>query len=189
MTIRSKTVCVKCLAIILSVLACGNVVAEDKAAEISVKADIAYKIAKFVSWPDGRFERQDMPVRFCVLGDQVTLDAFGVLTDRPLHGRSLEVLLAPDPLLVARSCDVLYFGEGDERNPVDWPASVAGQPVLTFGEAGRYGGDGSIVTMTVRRDRVSFSINLEANERTGLRISAQLLQLAAFVGSPGGSGQ
>ncbi len=174
------------MTIILSMLAFGNVSAQDKAAEISVKAAIAHKIAKFVSWPDGRFERQDAPLRFCVLGNQMTLDAFGVLVDRPIHGRSLEVMLAPDPLLVARSCDVLYFGEGDRRDSADWLGSVAGQPVLTFGETGHYGGDGSIVTMTVRRDRVSFSINLEANEDTGLRISAQLLQLAASVGSPGG---
>jgi len=163
----------------------GNAVADHKAAEISVKAAIAHKIAKFVSWPDGRFETQDTPLRFCVLGDQMTLDAFRVLGNRPIHGRSLEVMLAPDPLLVARSCDVLYFGEGDERDSADWLGSVAGQPVLTFGEAGHYGGDDIIVKMTVRRNRVSFSINLEANEDTGLRFSAQLLQLAASAGSPG----
>lgn len=186
MTIRTTTIRNGCLAIIVSMLLCGNAVADHKAAEISVKAAIAHKIAKFVSWPDGRFERQDMPLRFCVLGDQVTLDAFRVLVDRPIHGRSLEVMQVPEPLLVARSCDVLYFGEGDLRESADWLALVVGQPVLTFGEAGHYGGEGSIVTMTVRRNRVSFSINLAANEGTGLRISAQLLQLAASVGSPGG---
>ena len=39
--------------------------------------------------------------------------------------------------------------------------------------------------MTIRRNRVSFSINLDANADTGMRISAQLLQLAASVGSSG----
>jgi len=187
MITRSKISRIGCLLAGVTVLACGNVAAKDRAAEITVKAAIAHKIAKFVSWPDDRFEGQDMPLRFCVLGDQLTLDAFQELANRPIHGRLLEVLPAPDPLIVARSCDVLYFGEGDDRGSVDWLASVAGQPVLTFGEAGRYGEEGSIVKMTVRRNRVSFSINLEANENTGLRISAQLLQLAASVGSPGGA--
>jgi len=185
MTIRSKSARFGCLALVASMLACGETVAEDKAAEISVKAVIAHKIAKFVSWPDSRFERQDTPLRICVLGDKMMLDAFRLLANRPIHGRSLSVVPAPAPLFVAQSCDVLYFGEKDDRDENEWLGSVAGQPVLTFGEAGGYGGQGTIVTMTIRRNRVSFSINLDANEDTGLRISAQLLQLAASVGTPG----
>ncbi len=185
MTIRSKIVPLGYLAVAVSALACGVAVAGDKAAEISVKAAIAHKIAKFVSWPDSRFDGDDQSLRFCVLGDDVTLDAFRNLASRPIHGRSLAVLRAPQPRLVAQSCDLLYLGYEDERDASEWLGSVAGQPVLTFGEDGKYGSDGTIVTMTIRRDRVSFSINLDANENTGLRISAQLLQLAASVGSPG----
>lgn len=186
MTIKSTIASLGRAALVASVFVGALAVADDRAGEISVKAAIAHKIAKFVTWPDGRFEGDNRFLRICVLGDQVTVDAFNVVANRPIHGRDLRVTLAPDPLLVAASCDVLYLGEGDERESVDWLASVAGQPVLTFGESGRYGGEGSIVRMTVRRNRVSFSINLEANENTGLRISAQLLQLAASVGGPGG---
>lgn len=167
------------------ILAFGSAVARDEAAETSVKAAIAHKIAKFVSWPDGRFDTEDRPLRFCVLGNRMILKAFESLSDRPIHGRSVRVLSAPQPLLVASSCEVLYLGHDNEREAAEWLSSVAGQPVLTFGESGEYGGDGSIVTMTIRRNKVSFSINLDANENTGLRISAQLLQLAASVGSPG----
>ncbi len=185
MTIWSNIVRRGCLVVALSALLCGIAVAEDKAAEITVKAAITHKIAKFVSWPDGRFDDGNDKLRLCVLGDELTLDAFEKLSSRPIHGRDLEVLPAPEPLLVARSCDLLYLGHEDERDASEWLGSVAGQPVLTFGEDGKYGSDGTIVTMTIRRNRVSFSINLEANQHTGLRISAQLLQLAASVGSPG----
>ena len=173
-------------AIVVFVLLCGVAFADDKAGEMSVKAAIAHKIAKFVTWPDSRFADDNPFLRICVLGDQMTLDAFEIVAKRPIHGRELRVLAAPEPLLVARSCDVLYMGGNDERDASEWLGSVAGQPVLTFAEAGRYASDGTIVTMTIRRNRVSFSINLKANENTGLRISAQLLQLAASVGSPGG---
>jgi len=37
----------------------------------------------------------------------------------------------------------------------------------------------------VRRNKVRFSIDLAANKNTGLRISAQLLQLAATVDGSG----
>jgi len=185
MTLKSTTNWIGCLAIVASMLAGGDAAGKESAAEISVKAAVVHKIAKFVSWPDGRFEARDMPLRICVLGDRMILDAFESLSSRPIHGRTLNVMEAPDPLSVASSCEVLYLAHDDERSAEAWLESVAGQPVLTFGETGGYAGDGSIVSMAIRRNKIRFSINLKANADTGLRISAQLLQLAASVGSPG----
>ena len=167
------------------VLTCGISTAEETAAEISVKAAIVHKIAKFVSWPDARFEANSGMLRVCVIGDPAVVDAFRALSERPIHGRSLQVSAATDPEMVADSCEVLYMGGDDERAASEWLQPVAGSPVLTFGNAGEYGADGSIVKMMIRRNKVRFAINLEANENTGLRISAQLLQLATTVGSSG----
>ncbi len=170
---------------VMLMLAWGNTAAEDSAAEISVKAAIAHKIAKFVSWPDSRSEGTDNPLRFCIIGDPMVLQAFEKLSDRSIHGRPMSVMLATDPEAAATSCDVLYL-DGDRQQSAEvWIKSVSGQPVLTFGEEGEYGGDGSIVTMTVRRNKVRFSIDLDANKDTGLRISAQLLQLATSVDGSG----
>ncbi|MGI9236322.1 MAG: YfiR family protein [Woeseiaceae bacterium] len=185
MTLRQKIVSFHSLLLVILTLATGDAVARDSVAEISVKAAIVHKIAKFVSWPDSRFQGSDKPLRFCVLGDPMVLKAFESLSDRAIHGRSLLVKPAPAPAAVASTCDVLYL-DGDRQQSADvWIESVIGQPVLTFGEEGEYGGDGSIVTMTVRRNKVKFSIDLDANKDTGLRISAQLLQLATTVGRAG----
>ena len=167
-------------------LACGNAVAEESAAEISVKAVVVHKIAKFVSWPDARFDANGATLRLCVIGDRMVLDAFEALGERPIQGRALQVFAAPEPSDVAESCEVLFLGGDNERAASEWLEAVAGHPVLTFGNAGAYGAEGSIVTMTIRRKKVRFAINLEANEDTGLRISAQLLQLAATVAKSGG---
>ena len=165
---------------------CGSAPAEESAAEISVKAVVVHKIAKFVSWPDARFDANDATLRLCVIGDRMVLEAFEALSERPIQGRTLQVLAAPEPTAVAESCEVLFLGGDTERAASEWLDAVSSHPVLTFGNAGEYGADGSIVTMTIRRNKVRFDINLEANANTGLRISAQLLQLAATVGRPGG---
>ena len=167
-------------------MTCGIAAAEESAAEISVKAVVVHKIAKFVSWPDARFAANDAALRLCVIGDRMVLEAFEALSERPIQGRALRVLAAPEPAAVAESCEVLFLGGDSEREASEWLEAVSGHPVLTFGNAGEYGADGSIVTMTIRRNKVRFDINLEANENTGLRISAQLLQLAAAVGRAGG---
>ena len=175
-------------AILVAILLAGtHARAEDSAAEVSVKAAIVHKIAKFVSWPEHRFDASNERLRFCVLGDERILTAFEKLADRPIHGRKIAVQLAPLPADVAASCDVLYLAGDEQREANEWLDAVAGQPVLTFAESGRYAGDGSIVSMAIRRNKVRFSINLDANQGSQLRISAQLLQLAAQVGTPGHS--
>ena len=173
-------------AILVAILLAGtHVHAEDSAAEVSVKAAIVHKIAKFVSWPEQRFDADNDRLRFCVLGDERILAAFEKLADRPIHGREIDVQFAPAPAEVATTCDVLYLAGDEQREASEWLEAVAGQPVLTFAESGRYAGDGSIVSMSIRRNKVRFSINLDANQGSQLRISAQLLQLAAQVGTPG----
>ena len=170
--------------LILLSVAAGPLLAET-AAETSVKAAIVHKISKFVVWPEDAFSSESAPIRFCVVGDENMLDALKKLRDRQVHGREVEALVAPAPADVAATCDVLYLGHDNDRSVEEWTEQVQGQPVLTFGEAGGYGANESIVSVMVRRDKVRFEINLEANDGTGLRIGAQLLQLAAAVGGRG----
>jgi len=156
--------------------------AAETAAEVTVKAAVVHKIAKFVTWPDSAFESPQSPIRFCVVGNGRIYDALRRMGDRPIHGRPVAVIRAPEPSLAAANCDVLYLTRDAERRAAEWLDVVADEPVLTVGDAGEYGGNDSIVMLTIRRDKVRFAINLEANSNTGLSISAQLLQLAAAVG-------
>ena len=156
--------------------------AAEASAEVAVKAAVVHKIAKFVSWPDSAFAAPDSPIRFCVVGNGGIFEALSRMGDRPVHGRKVVVSRAVEPASVAANCDLLYLTPDVERQAGEWVAAIADEPVLTFGDAGAYGGNESIVMLTIRRNKVRFSINLEANARTGLSISAQLLQLAAAVG-------
>ncbi len=159
--------------------------AAETSAESSVKAAIVHKISKFVDWPDSAFSSEDAPIRFCVVGDAQILEALTKLSDRQIHGRLMVAKAAPAPFEVATACDALYLANDEERDAREWTDQVTGKPILTFGETGGYGAEGSIVSIMVRRDKVRFEINLEANKGTGLRIGAQLLQLAAAVGGRG----
>ena len=187
MTFRSLTAGFGYAVIAALLLHTADARSQDASAEVRVKAAIVHKIAKFVTWPESRFTAEGARLRFCVLGDSEVLEAFRTLQDRPVHGRMLSVDLAPEPGEVAESCDVLYFANDERHTAGEWLEAVAGHPVLTFADAGGYAGEGSIVAMAIRRNKVRFSINLDANENSQLRISGQLLQLAASVGTPGHS--
>lgn len=187
MTMKSLTTSLGCVVIAALLLHGEDAQSHGSVAEVRVKAAIVHKIAKFVTWPASRFEADNERLRICVLGDAQVLDAFQALQDRPIHGRLLTVNSAPEPSAVAATCDVLYLTHDHKHSADEWLDAVAAHPVLTFAEEGGYAGDGSIVAMAVRRDKVRFSINLKANESSQLRIGAQLLQLAATVGTSGHS--
>lgn len=175
----------KSIGLLLLIFAATSSASADSAAETSVKAAIVHKISKFVAWPESAFSSEDSPIRFCVVGDEMMLDALGKMSDRQIHGRLVEAVTAPAPSGVVAACDVLYLGSDSEHDVQEWTSQVAGKPILTFGETGGYGAKDSIVSVMVRRDKVRFEINLDANDGTGLRIGAQLLQLAAAVGGRG----
>lgn len=185
MTTKSLTTSFGCVVIAALLLHAPDARAQSTAAEVRVKAAIVHKIAKFVTWPESRFVADNEPLRVCVRGDAQILEAFLALQDRPIRGRLLSVSPAPEPTAAAAACDVLYLTQDERHSASEWLDAVAGHPVLTFGEAGGFAGDGSIVSMAIRRNKVRFSINLKANENSQLRIGAQLLQLAAAVGTPG----
>lgn len=172
-----------CLLLLISVAASPAMA--DSAAETSVKAAIVHKISKFVAWPDSAFESDDSPMRFCVVGDDQILNALQELSNRKIHGREVLALSASDPESAVSLCDVLYLGDDDVRAAEEWLSMIGNRPILTFGETGKYGADVSIVSVMVRRNKVRFEINLDANRNTGLSIGAQLLQLAASVGGRG----
>ena len=150
------------------------------ASEHAVKAAVAHKIAKFVSWPDHAFDDPHAPIRFCVAGNAPIRRALEELKGRTIHGRQLTVESISRPTAALGNCDVLYVSRDSAHDPSEWIAVVARHPVLTFGETAENGGDASIVTLAVRNNKVRFDINVEASDRAGLNIGAQLLQLAAM---------
>ena len=54
-------------------------------------------------------------------------------------------------------------------------------PILTVGETPRFIEQGGIVNFFLENGKVRFEINRSAAERSGLRISSRLLQLAKIV--------
>jgi hypothetical protein len=151
--------------------------AADVAAEHAIKAAVATKITKFGCWPEGALGDDGEPLRFCVAQSTEFHAALQEFEDYSIGGRPMNVALVDDPDRVPDSCDVLYLSGIDSAETDAWLSHVETRPILTFGETT----DTSIVTISIRRKKVRFSINLEASERAGLDIGAQLLQLAALT--------
>ncbi len=159
--------------------------ASDPVTEHALKAAVATRITKFVTWPDSIMTDRNSPIRFCVVDDGPVHEAFVEMQDSSIHGREVHVILVSDTAYLAERCHVLYISESGTADQASWIAEVADNPVLTFGEGDISDEATPIVSMGTRRNRVVFEINVEARERSGHSISAQLLQLSDQLNSRG----
>jgi hypothetical protein len=59
---------------------------------------------------------------------------------------------------------------------------LGGQAILTVGETAQFADGGGVIGFRLEDDRVRLDVNLSAAQRSGLRISSELLKLARIVG-------
>jgi hypothetical protein len=168
------------VAVALLAAASTTLHAQPSPLERKLKAAFVSKFPQFVEWPQ---TATTAPGRIDVC---VTLpDPFGPDLDALVSGQSFG-----GRRLVARrvgsdadldGCAVLYLGVRPGRRAHPLLRRAATLPILTVGDDPDFLDDGGIVRLRVVDGRVRFDINAVAARKVGLRISSQLLQLAASV--------
>jgi hypothetical protein len=154
-------------------LAQGRTLTDQPVSDIQVKAAFIFNFAKFVQWPAA-----PGAIVIGVVADEALAQAVTRAIDgRTIGGRAIEVrhLLATDS---PSGCHVLHISNLADQDTSALLLQVQG-PVLTIGETPRFLRDGGMVRMFVEDRRMRFQINRRQTDVAGLRISAQLLSLAA----------
>jgi hypothetical protein len=157
----------------------------EPASEHSVEALFVYNFAKFVDWPPSLFASPQDQFTICVVGD----DPFGseldqAVTGKYINGRRIaikRVIKGSD----ARACQIAFVGYPDERRVKATLGELASFSVLTVGAAKGFTEWGGVVKLTSENNKVGFEINMDAAERSQLKISSKLLKLAKAVARRG----
>lgn len=167
----------------------GPVPAQSVRPEYEVKAEFLSLFAQFVKWPPEAFHDTNAPLVIGVLGN----DPFGEALDKAVKkedavgGRKLVVQRSRD-VRELKACHVLFVSTS-EKGRLDQILSVvtgSGGGVLTVGETDGFARRGGIINLFLQDNKVRFEINTDAANRSGLKISSQLLSLAKIVGSAKG---
>ena len=146
--------------------------------EYEVKAAFLYNFAKFVEWPGGPAGKT---IVIGILGS----DPFGAVIDftfedKVIAGKRFEIrrFQRIDQLQV---CHVLFISDSEQKNFGRILEAVRGMPVLTVSDARDFVSAGGVIELVLEDSKIRFDINLSEAKNSGLRISAQLLQLARKV--------
>jgi hypothetical protein len=180
---------VRSLALVLA-LALGTVraanAAEPAADLVSeVEAAFLYNFAKFVEWPPEAFAARSAPLTFCVdqegpAGAGLAASLEALIRGETLNDRRLAVRRLRDFQQV-RACHVLFLGAAEKRRVPEALAALRGASVLTVGEGKDFLDDGGMIRLFLEQNKMRFDINLEAAEKSALKISSKLLRLAQAV--------
>ena len=174
----------------LAMLAGGEVCAQQSISkEYPIKAICIRNFIQFVEWPATSFPGVGAPIVIGVLGE----DPFGDVLDEGMRGETVN----NRPLVVKRSrrveelkcCHVLFISKSEEGRLDQILAALAGGGggVLTIGETDGFARRGGIINLFLQGNKVRFEINIDAANRSGLKISSQLLSLAKIVATAKGN--
>jgi hypothetical protein len=169
-----------CIAMLLSKDGDQRVLAQS-INEYQVKAAYLYNFAKFIEWPPEAFANDQSPLFLCIVGE----DPFG----QPLDGIAQGKLINGHALVVRRTtnlddlktCQIVFIGSGDKKRLSELLRRLKGSSALAVGENRDFTGMGGSIQFFLEKDRIRFSINIDALQRAHLTASSKLLALAKIV--------
>jgi len=150
-----------------------------------LKAAYLFNFAKFVAWPDDRFDSEGAALIFCMVGEDPLNGALGKITSgRSVQGRQIEIrnFASPED---AKTCHILFLDKGITAESTDVLKRYDGVGVLTVGESEGFAAQGGVANFFIDGKRVRFEINKQAAQDQRLKISSRLLKLARIVSTEG----
>lgn len=147
--------------------------------ERQIKVSFIYNFAKFVTWPVS-ITSNAAPFYICTQGDNSLSTSIGLLQNRAIGSRKIEVL-ARVQADKWRGCHILFIADGEREKIADVLKIIANNSVLTISDMPDFIHLGGIIGLSTQEDRVHFAINLNEAKKAKLTIDSQLLKLAVEV--------
>jgi len=166
---------VKLFFFILSLLFFSQLNAEENSIEYKIKAGYLYNFTKFITWPENELETFNL----CILGK----DPFGPILN-PIEKRSVK----GKPIRLSRiqradetkHCHIVYISSLSKAQ-ISTLGILTIKSVLaklTVGESKQFTRQGGMISFFQRDGKVKLRINLPSLRKSGLEISAKLLEVA-----------
>jgi hypothetical protein len=151
---------------------------QEAAQDIVVKAAYLYNFAKFTEWPA---LPASAPMVVCVVGDDaLTTAVITTVRGQIVSGHALEARRAREGV-AWRDCHLLFVAAADTRQSSAALDAIKTLPVLTVSDGKGFSQANGIIELYVEDGRIRIAINVDAAERSRLRISSRLLGLAKIV--------
>lgn len=136
--------------------------------------------AKFARWPDGAQPPVGSAWRIGIYDRAALGGALEYVRGEKVLGRRLEWVDCRRPADVA-GCHLIYLNTPDRVAVAALLRAADRRPILTVGQAEDFLRMGGVIQFAPEGRKIRFDINPDAVDRAGLKISAQLFEVARRV--------
>lgn len=147
-----------------------------------VKASYVLVFARSTKWPEST---NVIPAAAFVIGllhaDALQAPLKQLLTGEQLHGRPVEIRRL-GTAAEAKDCQLVYLGQQSPEALREACAALAGRPVLLLTEHREGLAAGSTLCLWQAGEKIRYDISIEAMERAGLEVSADVIELSLSKG-------
>lgn len=144
-----------------------------------IRADFVVRMLDFVDWPD-ELPLSDSVATIGVVGDSPVVTALERRSGRRIGRRRLEVIRVSDSADMT-PCRIVYVA--DATLEAGALSSLGARPVFTVGESPSFIEAGGMMRFFDEGGQVRFELSSDAAERSGLRLSSRVLELAEVAGT------
>ena len=186
---RPATTITRWLAALAAVFVLGRALVasgvESGSIEYKIKAGYLYNFGKFVEWPESRASTNGSPFVIGIIDGDGALPVMElVLAGKLIHNRPVEVK-SVSPSNLDGSVHILFVTRSSGRTLAEIQGAVAGAPVLVVGETDLFAENGGMVGFVRENETIKLTLNLEAANRVGLKISSKLSSVSRLVKDQG----
>lgn len=151
------------------------------AAEYQVKAAFLYKFCFYIEWPPTAFVSATSPIMIGIAGpDTFIAELENITRGQMINGRALQVRRIDGSKALA-DVHLLFVTSAQQSLLPQFVAQVQKTPPLIVTESPQSLEDGGGINFVIQGNRIRFDVDLDATNRQGLRLSAQLLKVARTV--------
>lgn len=173
---------------VLTILLCFWVLLPSRAEEnalrnpLAVQAVYLYHFMNFISWPNEASWPEQKPFVICTdtTGnthlDALTQKRIGI---RPIISQFISTSLEHTAKLDA--CQILLLNSSSHKAQAALLQAIRHKPILTVGTAEGFLQLNGMIQFSVKHGQVTFSVNLKSTSLAGLKISANMLDVAQEV--------
>ncbi|HKI61587.1 MAG TPA: YfiR family protein [Mariprofundaceae bacterium] len=152
-----------------------------KAGINDMKAAYVFNFIRFTEWPKPSPDQEASGIVLDVLGDEGFYETLQTVAQHEVAKQIGLNVNACSTESCLKAASVIYFAESDLAYEPQLEL-LAGLPVLTVSDIPGFASHGGMIEIRYQDEKLTFVVNLQAVQRAGLYISAQLLQLGEIVG-------
>ena len=122
------------VAVCAALLTVGAVHAQQESKEYLVKAAFLYNFAKLIEWPDNRFDDNEAPIEFCIVGRNPFGEALTALGEKELKGRRIKITKLSETS-ANDQCHLAFLSFDDENKRNESLAAIGNLPIVTVSDS------------------------------------------------------